>query len=148
MKIILLKDIAKVGRKFDIKDVADGYAANMLLPRGLAMVATPASIQKVQLEKDKHDTEKKIQGDLLLKNLETIKTLTIQLAGKANEKGHLFAGITKEMILAEVAKTARLQLDPESVTLEKPIKEVGEHKITVHAAGKKADFTVTVVGTE
>ena len=144
MKIILLKDIPKVGRKFEVKDVAEGFAQNMLFPRGLAMIATTNAIKKLEGEKAKLDAEKKIQGELLLKNLETIKSLKIVMKEKVNEKGHLFAGVTKEMIIAEVIKTARLNLDPESVDLEKPLKTVGEHKVTVHALGKKAEFTVVI----
>lgn len=144
MKIILLKDIPKVGKKYDIKDVAEGYATNMLLPRGLAVIATGPVMAKIQGEKDKADAEKKIQGDLLLKNLETIKGVTLTMKEKANEKGHLFAGVTKEMILEELKKETRLNLDPESIILEKAIKEVGEHKITVSAGGKKVEFTVAI----
>ena len=146
MKIILLKDVPKVGRKFEIKDVSEGYATNMLFPKGLAMIATPQAVQKIQLETSKNESEKKIQGDLLLKNLESLKELQLTMTEKANEKGHLFAGVTKEMILAEIFKKVRLNIDPDSVIFEKPIKTVGEHTITIHAAGKKVEFIVTIEG--
>lgn len=144
MKIILLKDVAKVGRKFEVKDVAEGFATNMLLPRGLAVVATAQAIQNVQKQKDASDAERKIQGDLLLKNLDTIKGLKLTLSEKANDKGHLFAGVSKEAVLAELAKQTRLNIDPESVDLDKPLKTTGEHAVTVHAGGKKVEFTVVI----
>ncbi len=134
----------KVGRKFEVKDVPPGFATNMLLPRGLAVVATVQAVQNMQKQKDTLDAERKIQGELLAKNLETIKGLTLHMTEKANDKGHLFAGVTKEMVLAEIFKTARLNIDPESVDLDKPLKTVGEHKVIVHAGGKKAEFTVTI----
>ena len=87
-----------------------------------------------------------MQGELLLKNLEVIKTLVLNIKEKANEKGHLFAGITKERLMEEIIKTARLNLDPESIELEKSIKEIGEYKVTVEVMGKKAEFTVVVEG--
>lgn len=146
MKIILLKDIPKVGKKYDIKDVADGYALNMLIPRGVAQIATQQAIKNVEMLKAQDETLKKVQGDLLLKNLEVIKTLKINLKEKANEKGHLFAGVTKERLIEEVVKAARLNLDPESIHLPKPIKETGEHKVTVGAMGKKAEFSVVIEG--
>lgn len=146
MKVILLKDVAKIGKRYDIKDVSDGYAANMLIPRGLAQAATPQAIKKVEEMKAKDVAEKKVQGELLLKSLDTIKSLKIDLKEKANERGHLFAGITKERILEEVAKAARLHLDPETVKLHKPIKETGEHKIVVEVMGKKAEFVVNIEG--
>ncbi|MFZ2620968.1 MAG: 50S ribosomal protein L9 [Minisyncoccia bacterium] len=144
MKIILLKDIAKVGRKYDIKDVAEGFALNMLIPRGVAQIATPGAIKKVEEMKSRDMTDRKIQEELLLKNLEVIKNLKINLKEKASDKGHLFAGITKEMLVSEILKSTRLNLDPESIKLAKPIKEVGEHFIAVEALGKKAEFTLKI----
>ena len=111
MKIILLKDIPKVGRKYDIKNVADGYALNMLIPRGLAQIATPQAEKNIESMKAKDMVEKKVQGELLLKSLDVIKTLVINIKEKANDKGHLFAGITKERLVEEIIKTARLNID-------------------------------------
>ncbi len=144
MKIILLKDIPKLGRKYDIKDVSDGYALNMLIPRGMAEVATASALEKSRVLKAKATTEKKVQGELLAKNLDTIKGLTLNLKEKANEKGHLFAGITKEMLSGEIQKSARLNIDPESIKLPKPLKEVGEHKVVVEAMDRKVEFTVNI----
>jgi large subunit ribosomal protein L9 len=144
MKIILLKDVPKVGKKYDVKNVADGYAQNLLIPRGLAQIATADAVKRVELLKANDMTQKKIQDELLVKNLEIIKNLTLNLKERANEKGSLFAGITKEMLVAEILKATRLNLDPESIVLNKPIKEVGEHKVTITASGKKAEFTVII----
>ena len=144
MKIILLKDVPKVGRKYDVKNVSDGYAQNLLIPRGLAQVATDSAVKKIELMKANDMTQKKIQGELLVKNLEIIKNLTLTLKERANEKGSLFAGVTREMLVAEILKATRLNLDPESIVLKKPIKEVGEHKVTVEASGKGAEFTVVI----
>ncbi len=144
MKVIFLKDVPRVGRKYDIKDVADGYAINMLLPKKLAEIASPSAIKKVEDMKNNDLTQKRIQQELLEKNLEVIKSMTVTMRGKANDKGHLFAGITKEMLIAEVLKTSRLSLDPEIVVLEKPIKEVGTHKVLVESGNKKAEFTLVV----
>ena len=142
MKIILLKDVPKVGRKYDIKDVSDGHALNFLIPRGLVEIATPQTMKKIELLKVNDATEKKIQGELLVKNLEVIGNLTLTLKEKANEKGHLFAGVTKETIVSEILKTTHLNIDPESIKLSKPLKELGEHKVTIEAMDKKAELTV------
>lgn len=148
MKIILLKDVQKVGKKFDVKDVADGFATNSLLPKGLAIIATTQAVKKIEEEKSKSVAEKAVQGELLAKSIETLKTLNLTITGKANEKGHLFAGITKEMIAEEIMKTARINIDPESIILEKPIKETGEHTIHVNAGNKKAEFAITIAASK
>lgn len=144
MKVILLKDVPKLGRKYDVKDVSDGYALNLLMPRGLCIPATDTAVKKLTEQKEKDGTEKKIQAELLLKSFGVLKETVIKISGRANDKGHLFAGIGKETLIAEILKQAHLNLDPETVVLEKPIKEIGEHKVTVQALGKKAEVTVVV----
>ena len=144
MKIILLKDVPKLGKKYDVKDASDGHAQNLLIPRGLAAIATPAMMNKVNMQKEKDNAEMKIQADLLVKSLDTIRKTTVTIKGKANEKGHLFAGISKDILIAEIFKQVHLNLDPETIVLEKPLKELGEHKVSIEALGKKADLTVVV----
>ena len=144
MKIILLKDVPKVGRKYDIKNVAEGHALNMLIPRGLAITATEQAIKRIEIVKSTDVSEKKIQGELLAKSLETIKKLKLNLKEKANDKGHLFAGVTKERLAEEILKESRINIDPESIKLEKPLKEIGEHKVTIQALDSSAEFTVVI----
>lgn len=144
MKVILLKDVPKVGKKYDIKNVAEGYALNLLIPKGLAQIATAQSEKNIEVMKQKDMVEKKVQGELLLKNLEVVKTLVLNIKEKANDKGHLFAGITKERLVEEIIKTARLNLDIDSIKLDKPIKEVGEHEVMVEVLGKSAKFKVVI----
>ncbi len=144
MKVILLKDVPKVGKKYDIKDVADGFALNLLIPRKLAERASPQAVAQIGQVKVAEMAEKKIQEDLLAMNLETIKNLTLTIKEKANDKGHLFAGVTKEVLVAEILKATRLNLDTGFLDLDKPLKSVGEHKVTVEAGGKKVQFTVVI----
>ena len=144
MKIILLKDVPKVGQRYDIKNVAEGFALNILIPRGLAEVATPNAIKKVEEMRRNDLTQKKIEEELLVKSLENLKNLTVTLKEKANDKGHLFAGITKEMLAGEILKISRLNINPEFIKLVKPIKEVGEHKVLVEVMGRSVEFTVKI----
>lgn len=144
MKIILLKEVVKVGKKYDIKNVADGFALNMLIPRGLAMAATEQAVKKIELMKKADLEDKKIQHELLLKNLEAIKNLKLNIKEKTNDKGHLFAGISKEVLADEIFKFLKLSIDPEIIKLNKPIKEIGEHKVILEAEGKIAEFMVNI----
>lgn len=144
MKIILLKDLPKVGRKYDIKDVSEGYATNMLLPRGLAQIATPQSIAKIESIKANDLTAQKIEEELLQKSLEALKNTIITIKEKANDKGHLFAGVTKEMLVSEIEKETRIKINPEYIELAKPVKALGEHKISVSVGNKKGEFKLVV----
>ncbi len=144
MKVILLKDVSKLGKRYDVKEVTSGHALNMLIPRGFAVSATPDAIKRFDIEKKKIDGGRKVQEDLVAKNIKDLESLTLTVKGKANDKGHLFAGLHREEIAAEIAKQTQLQVDPSFIMLEHPIKEVGEHKIDVMAAGKKASFMLIV----
>ncbi len=144
MKIILLKDIAKVGKRFDIKEVNSGHAINFLIPKGLAVAATPDAVKRFELEKAKSEGERKVQEDLLAKNIGDLDGITLNITGKANEKGHLFAGLHREEIAAELLKQTQLSIDPSSIQMEHPIKEVGEHTIEVKTVDKSAKFKVVI----
>ena len=144
MKIILLKDVPKVGQRYDIKDVSDGFALNMLLPKGLAQRATPDAIKKIEAQRANDLTQRKIEENLLVKNLELLKNTTVTIREKANEKGHLFAGITKESLVSEIEKVSRIKISPEFIVLDKPIKEVGTHKVEIMIGDKRGEFVVNI----
>lgn len=144
MKVILQKDVAKLGRKFDIKDVSSGYAQNLLIPKGLAIIATEDAIKRMEVERARTEGEKRVEKDLLAKNIKDLDGVSITIIGKANDKGHLFAGIHKEAIVEELLKQTQLQIDPESISMTQPIKEIGEHTVEVKAGDKKASFKVVV----
>ncbi|HEX7724302.1 MAG TPA: 50S ribosomal protein L9 [Candidatus Paceibacterota bacterium] len=144
MKVILLKDVSGLGRKFDVKEVASGHGLNLLIPRGEAIAATPAALKRVELEKAKIEGERKVREDLLAKNIKDLDGVTITVTGKANAKGHLFAGLHRENLTAELFRQTKLQVDPTFIQVEQPIKEVGEHQITVKAHDKTAKFKLVI----
>ena len=144
MKIILLKDIPKVGKKYDVKEMSEGYAQNMLIPKGLAISATGDALKRVELEKARSDGEKKVKEELLAKNLKELEGTKIIMTEKANEKGHLFAAIHKPEIISAIQKQTRIQIDSEYIILNKPIKEIGAHTIEVKAGNKNTKFSLEV----
>ncbi|HEY1037516.1 MAG TPA: 50S ribosomal protein L9 [Candidatus Paceibacterota bacterium] len=148
MKVILLKTVQKVGKKYDVVDVAEGFAMNSLFPKGLAENATAKAVARVSVLKEAEEAERKVREDLLLKNFNQIESARVEIAGKANDKGHLFAGLHKEELSAALKEQARLDITPEYIVLEKAIKEVGEHKVEVKVQDKTAEFTLVVSATE
>ncbi len=146
MRVIFLQDVQRVGKKYDIKEVNDGYATNFLLPRKLAETATPKAVSELEKRKKNIEIEREVQESLLLKNLEAIKGKAIVMKGKANDKGHLFSAIhTKEIV--EAMKTQNhADIGEEFIVLEKPIKEIGEHEIPISIKGKKSSFKLIVEG--
>lgn len=143
MKIIFTKDVARTGRKYEIKEVANGYGRH-LVASGVAEIATPEVVARIERKRATDMTQKKVHADLLLKNLADINGTTLTLHGKANDKGHLFASIHKEEIIAELKRATRLDMDPSFMDLEKPLKELGTHNITINVDGQTATLTVVV----
>lgn len=131
MKIILLQDVAKVGRKYDIKNVSDGFFRNFLLPRKLAEIATLQTIKSIEIRKKQSIQEIQIQKDILEKNIASLEGVKISIKEKTNEKGHLFAGVHKEEISKILKEQKNLDIPSDLIELDHPIKEVGEYKIKV-----------------
>lgn len=143
MKVILTKDLPKIGRKYDIKEVNDGYAHNFLLPQKLAEPATPKRVAEVMQMKQNVSIQKEIKDDLLVKNLNALKEVTIMLKKKTNDTGMLFSGIQKAELVAELAKK-KVELIEDAIVIDKPIKELGTIQIPVELRGKKSHFTLIV----
>jgi len=144
MKVILLHDVPNIGQKYDIKEVANGYGRNYLLPRGLAEMATEKAVAGVATMKIQHEEERKVRDDLLLKNLEDLNEVAVVIQEKANDKGHLFAGVHKDEIIPAIKSQTHLDMDAEHIILEHPIKELGEHDIEVKVGDKTATFKLTI----
>lgn len=148
MKVILLKDVKGVGRKYDVKEVGDGHAVNMLIPKGFAVTATPSAIKRVEIQKASDTTMRAVDAELAKANIEQLGAQTIEITEKANEKGHLFAGVHTEEIAKAVKKQIHLDIDPEWIKLEKPIKVTGEYEINVEWHGQAGAFKLSIVGSE
>lgn len=144
MKVIFLKDVPRVGKRHDMKEVNGGYAANFLFPNKLAEPATPSAIATLEQRMKEVVVQKEIQDELLLKNLEEIKSKIITIKGKTNEKGSLFSAIRKKDLIAELKKEHRAEISEEFIILDKPIKETGEFDIPVSIKGHKASFKLIV----
>lgn len=146
MKVIFLQDVVKVGKKYDIKEINDGYAVNFLFPRKLAEAATPSAIVLLEKRKKNIEIEREVQEDLLMRNLEEIKGKVVHMKGKANEKGSLFSAIHSKEIVEAMHTEHHADISKEFIVLEKPIKEIGEFEIPISIKGKKSSFKLAVEG--
>jgi large subunit ribosomal protein L9 len=143
MKVVLIKDVQKVGHKHDIKDVSDGFALNFLIPQGLAETATPNAVKRVEKIKSDETAKKQIRENLLLKNFGDLKGITVEVEKAANEEGHLFASVHKDEIVAAIKDQTRLEVEPEFLQTE-PVKTVGDHEIEVKVGDRAVSFTLKV----
>jgi len=145
MKVLFLQDVPKVGQKYQIKTVADGYARNFLLPNGFAQIATDSVMKGAVEMQNKLEGEQKIRQDLLAKNVADLKDKKIMISQKANEKGHLFAEIHKEAIVSAIKEQTGLDIDEAHIVSDEHIKEIGEHTIVAKVSDEiKVEFTLTI----
>jgi len=144
MKVILLTDVSKLGRKYDIKDVANGYATNFLFPKKLAQLAIDSKLKEVEVLKERYAAERKVQAKLLEKDFKSLEKAEATITAKANEQGHLFQGLHTEEILEALRRDAQINLDPDMVKLPQAIKAVGEFQIPVTVGEKAGTFKLTV----
>ena len=143
MKIIFLKDVPRVGKKYDVKDVADGHGRHLIMQK-VAGIATKEMVARVEKKKLTDISQKKIHEELLIKTIATIDGTSITFYGKANEKGHLFASIHREEVLAELKRTLRIELHPDYLVLDKPLKEIGEFQVPVVIGKNRAILKVNI----
>lgn len=144
MKVIFLKDVPRVGKKHDVKEVNDGYAQNLLLPRKLAVPATPKAIAELEIRKREIVVEKAVREELLIKNLEELKNKVVRVSAKSDDVGHLFSGIHKKEIIEAMQKDHHASISEEAIILDKPIKQLGEFDIQVQIKNKKSSFKLIV----
>lgn len=144
MKVILKEDIKGVGRRYEIKNVADGYANNFLIPRKLAEYASPEAVRKAEVLKSATEAEIEIREKLTEKQIEMLKEVKIVLKRKGNEKGHLFEKIHPEEISAALKEQAKIEISPEFIKSDEPIKEAGEHTLIAQIGKNRGEFKVVI----
>ena len=144
MKIILREDIKGIGRKYEVKNVADGYANNFLIPRKLAEYASPEAVKKAEILKAATEAEKEIREKLTEKQVEMLKDVKIVLSKKTNDKGHLFEQVHPEEISKALKEQAKIEIASEFLMIENPIKEIGEHIVIAQVGKNRGEFKLTV----
>jgi large subunit ribosomal protein L9 len=143
MKVVMRSDLAQVGKKGDIIDVADGYARNFLVPKGLAFPATPgveAQATAMRRGRDLRDASDRAAAETVAKAL---VPRIITIPARAGAEGKLFGSVTTTEIAEAVAAQAGIELDRRKLHLDEPIKTVGSHLVPakLHA---DVEFPITV----
>ena len=133
-----------MGKAHEMLEVSDGHAINFLIPKKLAVAATPTSLRQAEVYKAKGAAEKEVQMQLMEQNLATLAESRIVLKMKANEQGHLYNAVDEGEILAAVKTQTNIELPEDVIRLEKPIKELGTYDIPVSAGKDFGRFNIVV----
>jgi large subunit ribosomal protein L9 len=144
MKVILLKDVAKVGKRYEVKELSPGYVRNFLFPQNLAVLATPENLNKIRKEKEQSTATLDRTAALFREQCHRMREEGIHFIRKANTEGHLFAAIRAEDIVDAVRAGYGLIIKKEEITLDVPLKEVGEHLVPISCQNEKATLRVAI----
>ena len=144
MKVILNKDVQNLGNNGDIKEVADGYARNFLIPGGYVKIATKNAIQQSESIRAKRVKQSEESLKLAEEMVDKLEGFTVNLKAKAESNGKLYGAIKSEEISSYLIEKG-FQVDENNIVIENPIKELGEHKVmVVFDHGLEAKIRLTV----
>lgn len=144
MKVILLRDVPKVGKKYDIKTVSDGYGRNFLIPNGLATLSGEKSLKMAENLKKIATETFELEEAQILKELTKLSEAPVTLKGRANDEGVLFAGIKATDLSDSIKNQFGLTILPEYIKLDRPVKTVGEHTVEVVVGNKEVEIKLVV----
>ena len=147
MKVILKADVRGKGKKGQLIEVAEGYARNFLLPKGLAVLATADAMNTMRLQekaKAKADAEAKAAATEIA---EKLKGLQVKVASKGGEGGKLFGAVTGREIAAALKEQHGVDIDSKKLVLDEPIKSFGSYQVKAKL-GFEISGTVYVIVTE
>jgi large subunit ribosomal protein L9 len=130
MRVIFLKDVEKIGKKFEVKEVKDGYARNFLLPQGLVKQATKEALEWLEVQKEIQG--KKAEDDLKKAQelASSLDDLEVAIPVKAGDSDQLFESVTAQKI-SEKLKEMGFDVKKSQIGLKEPIKEIGEFPIKI-----------------
>jgi large subunit ribosomal protein L9 len=143
MKVVLRSDVQSLGKRGDIIEVADGYARNYLVPRGLALKATDGSQAQAQSMRRSRDIRDAAARSAAEDVATKLVPRVIAISARAGGEGKLFGSVTTSDVVDAVAAQTGIELDRRTVRMDESIREVGTHRVTVklHA---EVEFPVTL----
>lgn len=147
MIVILIKDVKGVGKSGDVVKVSDGYARNMLLPRGLATEATEGNVRNLEKQKAVQEANRQKELGEARELSERIGQHKVTIVTKSGEGGKLFGSITSKDIADALAEQHKITIDKRKFVLENPIKHTGDFEVDIKIYPEvtaKLKVTVTV----
>ena len=130
MKVILLQDVKGKGKKGQMLEVSDGYARNFMLPRKLAIEATPDAINTMKMNDKALQEKRQKEREAALALSKVLKEMTLTVMAKGGGAGRLFGSVTNQEIAAALEKNGGIKLDKRKIVIADPIKAVGTYTVT------------------
>lgn len=144
MKVILLKDIPKVGQRHDVKDFSDGYAQNVLINKGLAMRATESELARLEERKAQAKIKAEMEDKIFKENLFILNEKLVTIKTKTNNKGSLFKAISITDIAKAIKDCTGIVINENNIEIRNTIKEAGNHVIIIKNNNQEGRVNIKV----
>lgn len=131
MKIILLSDVKKLGKKGDVVEVAEGYGRNYLIPRSLAVEASQGKLRQLDELKEVEKQKKKKMEEEAKEIAAKLKDIEVKVPVKVGEGGKLFGAISNKDVSDQLKKQHNIKVDKKKIDLKAPIKNLGTYNVTI-----------------
>jgi len=148
MKVVLLQDVARLGQAGEVKEVADGYARNFLLPKGLAEFASPSLLKRAEERRQAEARRQRLADAELAGLAQSLEGMVVSLKAKVGAQGRLYGAITAGDIADELHRVTGQDIDKKKIELEEPIHQLGEYEVVVRLSRELAPKIRVVVEEE
>lgn len=132
MRVIFLQDVTNLGHAGDVKDVADGYARNYLIPKKLATVATAEGMKRIERIKQAGDERRLRESEQLEELASLLEGTAISVSARTTPAGHFYGAITPTQVAEELSTTVGREIDRRLVETVEPIREPGDYEVVLH----------------
>jgi large subunit ribosomal protein L9 len=130
MKVLLIKDVYKLGRAGDVKKVADGYGRNFLIPQGMAVLATPGAMKTAERIRQKATERRTILNDEMSIVADALKNIQISFGARAGETGKLYGSITSQEVVDAIQQKCGYAIKRQQLDMQ-PLRTLGEHNVRI-----------------
>lgn len=149
MKVVLMKDVPKLGTKFQVVEVAEGYARNYLIPKGLAQPATPSLLAEIDKRKQQEKLREQREIEKAQSLAQKLANIVVEIDVPAGEGGRLYHAVSAQEIVKKLKEQQGIELDRDQILLEEPLRSLGIHTIPVRIHRQvRANLKVNIVAAQ
>lgn len=146
MKVILREDVEGLGKQGDIVTVADGFARNHLVPKGLAFRSTPGAEKQAERTREIRRLQDVRDMEVAQEMADRISSARLAISARAGDEGKLFGSVTAADVARALSEQINIELDRKAIGLEHPLREIGEHKVPLDLHEEvQAEVTVEII---
>ena len=131
MRVVLFQDVSGVGRAGEVKEVADGYGRNFLIPKGLAEFASPALLKRIEEQRQAIVRRREVAETGLASLADTLDGAEVVVKAKVGAQGRLYGAVTSSDIAEGIHRVIGQEIDKRKIELEEPIHQLGEYQVVV-----------------